>query len=648
MLVYQLLGKGESENRNDCIQGVNHAGTQAGHEARLASLAQGFLYDKDCDWSYRRRRADSYTKTFYNVYYHIISLRHPVLDTESPSYKSNKDNNKFHIFAEHTNQHTMKKENILIWTLIALFAILMSVPFIIPNTGFLALFGILPLLCMERIAGQLGKKHIWIYHYSAFVLWNAITTFWVCNATVGGGLFAIFANALQMSLIFGLFRLSKKKFTGSLPYIFLAVAWIAWERFYFDAEISWPWLVLGNSFARTTWAVQWYEITGHLGGSLWIWACNLGLFGFMVALSDGRWSAWNRKAKAAAVTGLGAVMILPFVSSAVIGKEYRGSMDSPEKLAVLIVQPNIDPYNKFQAMTQDQQNAILEGQIKQHLTSRRNDSTAAPLLVIAPETFTSDIICGAYDRSRTWRRFTSTLKDYPNVNMLFGASSYEYIQSEEAPSHTARKLYEDNWYESHNSALMIDGSSRTEIFHKNKLVVAVEMTPYPAVFCKIDDLLGGVMGRCIGQDGISLLNVQNIDNENIPVGCAVCYESIYGEYYTDYVRKGARAMTIITNDAWWGDTPGYRQHLSYASLRAIETRRAIARCANTGISAIIAPSGEILQPTPWWEPAVIEGQIPLRDDLTFYVEHGDITGRVCSFIFCLLLLALAVRFITKR
>ena len=107
-------------------------------------------------------------------------------------------------------------------------------------------------------------------------------------------------------------------------------------------------------------------------------------------------------------------------------------------------------------------------------------------------------------------------------------------------------------------------------------------------------------------------------------------------------------MTIITNDAWWGDTPGYRQHLSYASLRAIETRRAIARCANTGISAIISPAGEILQPTPWWEPAVIKSQIPLRDDITFFVSHGDIVGRICSFVFILLLLTLGVRFVSKK
>jgi len=542
----------------------------------------------------------------------------------------------------------MKKKNILLWGLILLFAVMMSVPFLIPHTGLLALFGLVPLLCMERIADLSGKKRIWIYHYSAFVIWNAITTFWVCNATVGGGIFAVLANSLQMSLVFGLFRLSKKKFTGSLPYIFLAVAWIAWERFYFDAEISWPWLVLGNSFARTTWAIQWYEITGALGGSLWIWACNLGIFGLLVSISDGSIFYWNRKAKAAALTGIVLLFAGPLAASGIIGKDYKDSMESPDQLPVVIVQPNIDPYNKFQAMTQDQQNALLESQIVSALKDRKADSITSPLLVVAPETFTSDIVCGDYPRSKTWRRFTSLLQEYPGVNMLFGASSYDYLYQEERPSYTARNLRDGLWVESHNSALMIDGTSRTDIFHKSKLVVAVEHTPYPRIFCPIDDLLGGVMGRCVGQEEINILNVKGIDGQNIPIGCAVCYESVYGEYYTDYVRKGARAMTIITNDAWWGDTPGYRQHLSYASLRAIETRRAIARCANTGISAIIAPSGKILQPTPWWEPAVIESSIPLRDDITFFVSHGDITGRVCTFIFILLLLALCVRFVTKK
>ena len=184
----------------------------------------------------------------------------------------------------------MKNKNTLLAILVLLFVVLMSIPYLVPHTGLLALFGLVPLLCMERIATMTGTRRIWLWHYSAFVLWNAATTFWVCNATIGGGIFAVLANAFQMSIVFGLFRWSRKILKGSLPYILLAMMWIAWEKYYLTvAQISWPWLVLGNAFARTLSMAQWYEFLGTLGGSLWIWACNLGMFGIMVSLSDGSW-----------------------------------------------------------------------------------------------------------------------------------------------------------------------------------------------------------------------------------------------------------------------------------------------------------------------------------------------------------------------
>lgn len=124
----------------------------------------------------------------------------------------------------------MKNQNILFGILVLLFVTLMSVPYLVPHTGFLALIGFVPLLCLERIATLTGAKRVWLWHYSAFLLWNAVTTFWVCNATVGGGIFACIANAFQMSLVFGLFRWSRKYLRGSLPYIFLAALWIAWEN----------------------------------------------------------------------------------------------------------------------------------------------------------------------------------------------------------------------------------------------------------------------------------------------------------------------------------------------------------------------------------------------------------------------------------
>ena len=169
-------------------------------------------------------------------------------------------------------------------------------------------------------------------------------------------------------------------------------------------------------------------------------------------------------------------------------------------------------------------------------------------------------------------------------------------------------------------------------------MVGVELTPYPQVFLPLENLLGGsLMGKDVGQASAACLG---------PVGTAICYESVYGEYCTGYVRQGAQLLTVITNDAWWGNTPGYRQHFNYSRLRAIETRRWVARCGNTGISALIDPSGRVVSRTPWWEPAVLQGSVQLLSDTTPFVRYGDMTGRVCVFLF--LLLAAAALFRPRR
>ena len=540
----------------------------------------------------------------------------------------------------------MKNQKVLLSILVLLFVVLMSVPYLVPHTGALALFGLVPLLCMERIATLSGMKRVWIWHYTAFLLWNAVTTFWVCNATIGGGIFACVANAFQMSLVFGTFRWSRRVLKGSLPYIFLAMLWIAWEKYYLTvAQISWPWLVLGNAFAGTVSLAQWYEYLGTLGGSLWIWACNLGLFGIMVSLSDGSWYRFNAKANSAAASSYAIVLLAPAIVS--MSMYYSYKEDTARKLDVAIMQPNIDPYHKFQALTQDEQNAILQGQMESVLKNRNAGDTSM-LLILAPETFTGGVVTNDVGRSRTYRRFRSYLSDHQDVNLLFGASSYSYLFSDNAPSATARNVGENQWVESHNSALIIDGKDNAGIYHKSKLVVGVEMTPYPAFFCKIDNMLGGVMGRCIGQDEVSLLHCVASDStghitKSVPLGCAICYESVYPEHCAEYVRAGAEALVVITNDAWWGDTPGYRQHLRYSSLRAIETRRDIARSANTGISAFINQRGDIISHTAWWEPAVLTGSVNLNDSETFFVRQGDIIGRMCAFFSILLLLGVVVR-----
>ncbi len=537
----------------------------------------------------------------------------------------------------------MKRPQGIFAVLSVMSAAMMSLPFLVPHAGFLSLAGLVPLLVMDKTAERYQVRRLWPWHYLTFVMWNAATTFWVCNATVGGGIFAVLANSLQMSLIFGLFRLSKKKFKGALPYVFLAAAWIAWERWYLtSAQISWPWLVLGNSFAKSSKSIQWYEWTGTLGGSLWVWACNLGIFGLLYSYLTGKWDKnFGRAAKFSSAGFLAALLICPFIVSRVVYSGYEETSD--ETLETLIIQPNIDPYHKFTAMTRQEQDGILVSQASPFIEGRDSSKSSSPLLVIAPETFTSDINASYPDASESALTYRRLLRDKKGVNLLYGASTHTLIPSAGRPTPLARELRDGLWYESHNSAIMTDWTGRNEIYHKSKLVVGVELTPYPAVFRPLDDLLGGVMGRDVGQEERTPLHCGGV-----PLGCAICYESVYGEYCTEYVKAGAKALVVITNDSWWGNTPGYRQHLDYSRLRAIETRRDIARCANSGISAFINQRGDIVSRTSWWEPATLEGTLHLSSGETFFVRHGDICGRLCTFVFILLLLLLLVRSIVPE
>ena len=535
----------------------------------------------------------------------------------------------------------MKNHKLIFAALLLGFTLLMSLPWLAPHLGWTALAGLLPLLIMERLASEYKINRFWWWHYGSFVLWNAVTTWWVGEATVAGAVFAILANSLQMSVVFGSFRWVKRHLGGVLPYVFLAAAWMAWERYYLTlAQISWPWLVLGNAFADTTSLVQWYSVLGTLGGSLWIWVSNLSLFGLMVALSDGRMARWNGKARAAAFAGVLMALFGPMLWSACLCFEEEG-----ESLQVVIGQPNYDPYEKRGAVPREQQdNAFLA------LLEQADWAQNCPTLVLAPETFTRYIYTDRLVEHETFVRFQDFLRRHPQASMLFGAIVYEPLLSYASPDPCAYDLglQEDGrhqWIIAHNSAILTDNTGRYSIYHKSKLVVGTELTPYPALFIPLERfLLGGpVMGKDIGQKEISCL-----DMNGVPIGTAVCYESVYGEFCTGYVRKGARLLTVITNDAWWGNTPGYRQHLNYSRLRAIETRRWVARCGNTGISAIIDPRGRILDHTSWWEPAVLQGSVQLLQGESFFVRYGDMTGRISVFLFLLLGAAALVQSIQKK
>jgi apolipoprotein N-acyltransferase len=112
----------------------------------------------------------------------------------------------------------------------------------------------------------------------------------------------------------------------------------------------------------------------------------------------------------------------------------------------------------------------------------------------------------------------------------------------------------------------------------------------------------------------------------------ICYESVYGDYSTYFTARGADIICVITNDGWWQDTPGYKQHRSFSQIRAIENRRSIARSANTGISCFIDQKGDIISELGWDERGALKATLNKNQDITFFVRYGDVIGRISMFM----------------
>jgi apolipoprotein N-acyltransferase len=294
------------------------------------------------------------------------------------------------------------------------------------------------------------------------------------------------------------------------------------------------------------------------------------------------------------------------------------------------------------------------------LAAQKTD-TSTDYLVFPETALTESIWDNDLKQTGSYSRLREFLRAYPKLKIVTGASTFHLFQKGEKLSVTARKFkQQEGYYDAFNTALQIDNTDLVQSYHKSKLVPGVERMPYPAVFGFLEDFaidLGGTSGSLGTQEERTVFHptpaLPKGEGASPPLGETgegvapiICFESVFGEFVSEFVRNGANMIFVITNDGWWGDTPGYKQHLIYGRLRAIETRRSIARSANTGISCFINQRGDISQPTEWWTPAVIQANINSNTTETFYVKHGDLIGRVCFYvsgIILLLLIALSLR-----
>lgn len=505
-------------------------------------------------------------------------------------------------------------------------AVLLSLPWIGTSFSWTLFFALVPLLIVED---QLTTQHksqgsivLFSYALLTFLLWNVLSTWWIAYVSFGGMILISAINSFLMACVWWLAHLVRRRFAIQTGYFSLIVFWLTFEFLHFHWAIQWPWLSLGNGFSNAVQLIQWYEFTGVLGGSLWVILINVLLFNAFKCYSSKNTKTFLKLSATAFL-----LFALPAGGSLV---RYFTYAENGKTIEVVVLQPNIDPYTeKFSSISSQEQTRRLISLAQPIVT----DSTR---FVLAPETSLSTIWEDENIRdNESLALIDSLIGKYPSIGFVAGAITQKKTGPGEPISYSARQAGEGYFFNVFNSALLIDHSPRVQVAHKNILVSGVEKMPFQKYFFHLGEYvvsIGGTAGSLSAGNQPSVFE----GGRGEKIGSVICFESAFGGYVAGVVKKGANVIFLLTNDGWWKNSPGMRQHFAFARLRAVESRRSIVRSANTGISGFINERGEIMKETPVDSCMAVISPVSLNKTLTFYVTWGDYLGQV-SLLFSVLI-----------
>ena len=486
-----------------------------------------------------------------------------------------------------------------------------------PIVGFAALLHLVDRL---HAAGASKRQALW-YAYHAMVVFNVGATWWVANTALAAGLVANFLNAFFQAVVVLLVYRARVR----LPRHWLASAvalWIGFEFLHFDWEIAWPWLCLGHTFAAAPALAQWFSWTGVFGGSLYVTAagaCGYVLLRWPSALAHTDESAQSRAAPRALAQAAAFAFALPLLGSLVYF--LTAEQASGPRVRVAAVQPNYEPhYRKFAVRREEQ--------LRQFDRLTAEALAAGAELVIYPETSFGGVDEERVESEAFYGMWRAQQAAYPRADLLTGLSSYRRLPgpTDDPALRTQRRPGGGAaYYIAHNSALAIEGETRAGLYYKSKLVPGVEFLPYRRLLFFFEPLVASLGGTTAGlgrSDSVAVFRY----GSGVGAAPLICYESLYGDYVRAFVRRGANLLVVPTNDGWWDDSPGYRQHFNLARLRAIETRRWVVQAANSGTSGFVDERGRAFAKSDYDEAAVTLHDVRLLGGETPYVRFGDVLG----------------------
>ncbi len=490
---------------------------------------------------------------------------------------------------------------------LALWALILALAYLPLPLGFVAWFAMFrPLMIISRLEGREAFGAAYFYSFMA----NLFQLYWVGYVTPPGMAAAIFILSLYPAVVLlGFSKLYRiKKLYGLIG---LTILWVGMEYFRSLGETAFPWTDLAYSQGYYLSMIQSVSIIGCYGLSL-----------ILIALNILIWQVFENKNRLERRVSSGVAFLAVIIVVYVYGWAVIPPAIPDGDIRVSVLQGNVPLEIKWQQETREY-NFHLYDTLSQ-IAAEKN-----PDLIVWPET-----AAPSYPRHEPgYRRLISEAVQKSGAKHLVGALDVVYTGEK-------RKSY--------NAAFQFNKEGRIEsVYHKMNLVPFSERSPYRET---LPFLTRDFIARYVNAvktheiqwwsdfypgDSIVLFNV-----DSLQYSVLICYESAFPSFVRKAVVKGADFLANITNDTWFGKSPGPFQHMRLAVFRAVENRIWLVRCANTGISAFIDPYGREVERVGLYERAVLTRAIYPIEENSIFTKTGPIVGVICYWLTSLILIVL--------
>lgn len=488
--------------------------------------------------------------------------------------------------------------------------ILLALAFPQWDHSYLLPVALLPLFWALR--GKSGKAAFWLglVHGLAFYL---VLLYWIAYVTHVFGKLPLPLAFGVLTLLAGYLSLYRGLWAWGVAWAearqvsllwFAPVWWVVLEFAQSYVITGFPWELLGNGLYRHPLLLQVADLTGVYGLSGLVVLVNIALFRLLAPPVTG-----PRGKRVAVLT------LLVMVIAAWTGYGYyrlqrlAGDLAASPKLLTAVIQGNIKQGDKW-----DPKMVPVTLELYSKLTDqalepwKKPGETARPPLVVWPES-AAPYPFGYSPGVAPFDNIINEVARRNNAFLLFGAPAA-------ATRPTGDVVF--------NRAFLLSPQGKVLGFYdKAHLVPYGEYVPLKRIFFFIHKMVHMIGDFEAGPVGAV------VRLPEAPVGVLICYESIFGYLSRAQAQNGARLLVNITNDAWFGDTSAPYQHMSMAVLRAVENHLAVARAANTGISAFINGDGRILWTSALNVPEAHALELPLLPGGSFYTRYGDIFAWTC-------------------